>query len=137
MPNCFGPRDPARCSPLTEPFHVQASRRSESLPVDDGRALGPPLQTFHGNDGYTKQNLRGATACMQTALPVVQEFVHCLGVVPRGMCNQGSWTGRGKRERLALTGPGMQVSDRTCFRDHLTCNGYLCSRRLWCLQVTR
>lgn len=40
------------------------------------------------------------TARMQTALAVVQEFVHCLGVVPRGMCNQGSRTGYGKRERL-------------------------------------
>lgn len=77
------------------------------------------------------------TARMQTALAVVQEFVHCLGVVPRGMCNQGSRTGYGKRERLALTGPGVQVSDRACFKDHLTCNGYLCSRRLWCLQMTR
>jgi hypothetical protein len=104
---------------------IPCSSLATELEPPDGRWEGTRtvLQTtYPWQRRVHERNLRGTTARMQTALAVVQEFVHCLGAVPRGMCNQGSRTGYGKRERLALTGPGMQVSDRACFKDHLTCN---------------
>ena len=139
MPDSFGPRYPARCSSVTEKSHVQASQPRNGVKASRW-TMGGTRSATSGYPWQRRVHERKSTrdtARMQTALAAVQEFVHCLGVVPRGMCNQGSRTGYGKRERLALTGPGVQVSDRACFKDHLTCNGYLCSRRLWCLQMTR